>query len=157
MLLFDLLLQEWNQHFFMLTNTGLYFTDQTDMKEDDDDDDNLSVSSLDINGPEVNCLSRCFQMWLALHNDGFTTQVTLLHFLFDERRCIQPLLNVHEALWTLYHVSCFKQWYMYMLQLTIHRTTVCLVYTVLCTAAVWGVFCLLHTFSRATCQWNSGI
>ena len=42
-----LVLQEWNQHFFMLTNTGLYFTDQTDMKDDEDDDDNLSVSGLE--------------------------------------------------------------------------------------------------------------
>lgn len=43
-------LQEWNHHFFMLTSTGLYFTDQTDIKKDDDDDDNLSVSGLDLNG-----------------------------------------------------------------------------------------------------------
>ena len=34
----------------MLTNTGLYFTDQTDMKDDEDDDDNLSVSGLELNG-----------------------------------------------------------------------------------------------------------
>lgn len=31
----------------MLTSTGLYFTDQTNVKTEEDDDDNLSV---DMNG-----------------------------------------------------------------------------------------------------------
>lgn len=39
----------------MLTTTGLYFTDQTDFKEDDDDDDTISMASLDMNGNAEVC------------------------------------------------------------------------------------------------------
>ncbi|XP_067931452.1 1-phosphatidylinositol 4,5-bisphosphate phosphodiesterase gamma-1-like [Watersipora subatra] len=42
--------EEWNQHFFMLSRTGLYFTDQTSLKKEDDDDDNHSLAGLEING-----------------------------------------------------------------------------------------------------------